>query len=101
MFRDAISVYGVYRVLTRETIFAASVKLPAPNVMIRSALHALQSRVTSSTSDQYVWDFMPTLNPATASPNASSSRRKALVFLDSDRDAMIYTLHALKVFATW
>jgi hypothetical protein len=91
---------GMCRRRTKATIFAPSVKLPAPIVTSKSASFSLASAVTSSTSDHSVCGLIPYRIPTTLAPRASCSWLTWSVFLAKDPEAMMYTLRALKVAST-
>jgi len=89
--------------LTRTTIFAPSVRLPAPKVTTQSAFAARASFTTSTIWDQGVWGRIPFLIPTTSkffSFNAATSFSRRSVSRDRVPEQMIYTLEALKVSVT-
>jgi hypothetical protein len=65
---------------TNATIFAPSVRLPAPSVTRQSALASLASVTISIISDHNVCETIPFLTPTTwSSPRADVSRSRASV----------------------
>jgi hypothetical protein len=86
---------------TKATIFAPSVKLPAPSVRIRSAFAFRASSTISRTSDQSVWLCIPTRHPTTLSgPSAAFKRPRESVFRANEPEQITYTREAWKVSVT-
>lgn len=81
---------------TKTTSLAASVRLPAPSVMMQSASFARACEVTARISDHSECDAIPLCTPAMfASPSSCKSRSSLSVLRLRDPDAMMKTLEAL------